>query len=161
MGITPNKNYEADCPDILAYPVRNVKKIFHYRPNQEKRGDWPRLMLLFLEDKQLAAHIVYNNYHHLGNKLPDVAVASQGIYRDQKNHGFQHAGGNTRGNKLGKLRNNGFSGPVMALKNKGFVGQKGKGYRHNPGNTIADGSTEAQKIQAGQITTVVSTPKNR
>ena len=147
MGITPNKSYEVDCPDILAYPVRNVKKIFYYRLNQEKRGDWPRLMLLFPEYKQLAAHIIHNDYHHLGNELPDIAVAAQSIHRDQKNDSFQHAGGNAGCNKLGKLRNDGFSGPVMALEYKGFVGQKRKGYRYNPGNTVTDGSADAQKIQ--------------
>ena len=111
--------------------------------------------LFFPEHQQLASHIIEYHHQHLGNELPDIAVAMEQVHGDEQNGGLKQAGGQTGGNEFAQLRQDHLHGPVVALEDEGLVGHKGKNHRHHPGNAVAHRGGQVQPIQAGQINKII------
>ena len=60
--------------------------------------------LFFPEHQQLAAYVIDDDNQHLGNELPDIAVAMEQVHGDEQNGGLKQAGGQTGGNEFAQLR---------------------------------------------------------
>ena len=111
--------------------------------------------ILFFKYQKLASYIIENDDQNLGKELPDRSVPSQQIHRNQQDQGFQYTGADPAGHKFGKFGDHRLFRPVVAFKDKGFVGQIGKGYGHDPGQNIADRGRQPQPIEAWQVNDVI------
>ena len=84
-----------------------------------------------------------------GDEFEDIAIELQPVHENEDNTRFQKTRANATANKLGQLRPNHSKRPIVTFKDKGFIGQIGKGNCRNPRHHIADRSGPVEQIIAG------------